>query len=137
MIRKWPAKSAQQAVQGFVKFLQWPQTIEFAFTTQTQSRWQQTVSWLALLMSRTPDSTRDGIDHSRKGSNIPKLALYCGDHSLTDRRNLFHNAACKRDWRQPFMIASHTLQSSHNELREICQCLSLLMQYLSRNLVSQ
>ena len=35
------------------------------------------------------------------------------------------------------MIDSHTLQSSHNELRKICQCLSLLMQYLSRNLVSQ
>jgi hypothetical protein len=88
-------------------------------------------------MSRTPDSTRDGIDYSRKGSNMPKLALYCGNQRLTDRRNLFHNAACKRDWRQPFMIASHILQSSHNELREICQCLSLLMQYLSRNLVSQ
>ena len=34
------------------------------------------------------------------------------------------------------MIASNTLQSLDNELREICQCLSLFMQYLSRNLVS-
>src|ERR1700723_1683265 len=88
-------------------------------------------------MSRTPDSTRDGIDHSRKGSNTRKLALYFGDHSLTDWRNLFHDAACKCDWRHPFTIATHILQASHYELREIRQCLSLLMEYLSRNLVSQ
>ncbi len=35
------------------------------------------------------------------------------------------------------MVACHSLESSHNELREICQCLPLPMQYLSRNLVSQ
>jgi hypothetical protein len=68
---------------------------------------------------------------------MPKLALYCDDQSVTDRRNLLHNAACKRDWRHPFTIASHILQSSYNELSEKCQCLSLFMQYLSRNLVSQ
>src|ERR1700722_9982339 len=101
---------------------------------ETRSQGQCT---MALLMPRTPDSTCDGIDHSRKGSNMRKLALYGGDHSLTDRRNLFHYATCKCDWRHPFTIASHILQASHNELREICQCLSLLMQYLSRNLVSQ
>ena len=66
-----------------------------------------------------------------------KLALYRGDHSLTGRRNLFHNAARKRDWRHPFVITGNILQSSHYELREIRQYLSLLMEYLSCNLVSQ
>src|SRR5260370_31506231 len=40
-------------------------------------------------------------------------------------------------WRHPFTIARHILQSSYNELSEICQCLSLFMPYLSRNFVSQ
>jgi hypothetical protein len=39
----------------------------------------------ALLISHTPDSTVDGVDQSRKGTNMPKLSLYCGDYSLPDR----------------------------------------------------